>query len=58
MHAAGVVIAPKPIIEYLPLYRTSKDEITTQFDMNAVEKMGLLKIDFLGLITLDILDDA
>jgi DNA polymerase-3 subunit alpha len=56
MHAAGVVIAPRPITEYLPLYRTNKDEITTQFDMTAVEKMGLLKIDFLGLITLDILD--
>ena len=56
MHAAGVVIAPRPIIEYLPLYRTNKDEITTQFDMNAVEKMGLLKIDFLGLITLDVLE--
>jgi DNA polymerase-3 subunit alpha len=58
MHAAGVVIAPRPIMEFLPLYRTNKDEITTQFDMNAVEKMGLLKIDFLGLITLDILDAA
>jgi DNA polymerase III subunit alpha len=58
MHAAGVVIAPRPIIEYLPLYRTNKDEITTQFDMNAVEKMGLLKIDFLGLITLDIIDET
>ncbi len=56
VHAAGVVIAPRPITDYLPLYRTNKDEITTQFDMNAVEKMGLLKIDFLGLITLDILD--
>jgi DNA polymerase-3 subunit alpha len=56
IHAAGVVIAPRPIIEFLPLYRTNKDEITTQFDMNAVEKMGLLKIDFLGLITLDILE--
>ena len=56
MHAAGVVIAPRPITEYLPLYRTNKDEITTQFDMNAVEKMGLLKIDFLGLITLDVID--
>ncbi|HYR45972.1 MAG TPA: DNA polymerase III subunit alpha, partial [Thermoanaerobaculia bacterium] len=56
MHAAGVVIAPRPITDYLPLYRTNKDEITTQFDMHAVEKMGLLKIDFLGLITLDILD--
>ena len=58
MHAAGVVIAPRPITDYLPLYRTNKDEITTQFDMNAVEKMGLLKIDFLGLITLDIIDDT
>src|SRR5215471_1277101 len=58
MHAAGVVIAPRPIMDYLPLYRTNKDEITTQFDMNAVEKMGLLKIDFLGLITLDIIDDT
>ncbi len=56
MHAAGVVIAPRPITEFLPLYRTNKDEITTQFDMNAVEKMGLLKIDFLGLITLDVLE--
>jgi DNA polymerase-3 subunit alpha len=56
IHAAGVVIAPRPIIEYLPLYRTNKDEITTQFDMTAVEKMGLLKIDFLGLITLDVLE--
>src|SRR5690349_11783896 len=56
MHAAGVVIAPRPIIEFLPLYRTNKDEITTQFDMNAVEKMGLLKIDFLGLITLDVIE--
>jgi DNA polymerase-3 subunit alpha len=58
MHAAGVVIAPRPITEFLPLYRTAEDQITTQFDMGAVEKMGLLKIDFLGLITLDILDDA
>jgi DNA polymerase-3 subunit alpha len=55
MHAAGVVIAPRPITEYLPLYRTADDQITTQFDMGVVEKMGLLKIDFLGLITLDIL---
>ncbi len=58
MHAAGVVIAPRPITEYLPLYRTNTGEVTTQFDMNAVEKMGLLKIDFLGLITLDIMDAA
>jgi DNA polymerase-3 subunit alpha len=57
-HAAGVVIAPRPITEYLPLYRTADDQITTQFEMGTVEKMGLLKIDFLGLITLDILDEA
>ncbi len=57
-HAAGVVIAPKPITEYVPLYRTADDQITTQFEMGVVEKMGLLKIDFLGLITLDILGDA
>jgi DNA polymerase-3 subunit alpha len=58
MHAAGVVIAPSAITDYLPLYRTADDQITTQFDMGVVEKMGLLKIDFLGLITLDILGDA
>src|SRR5207247_5580715 len=40
MHAAGVVIAPRPIIEYLPLYRTNKDEITTQFDMHAARQRG------------------
>jgi DNA polymerase-3 subunit alpha len=58
MHAAGVVIAPRPITDYLPLYRTNTGDVTTQFDMNAVAKMGLLKIDFLGLITLDIMDAA
>ena len=55
MHAAGVVIAPGRITDYVPLYRTTDDQITTQFDMTVIEKMGLLKIDFLGLITLDIL---
>ncbi|HKB72288.1 MAG TPA: DNA polymerase III subunit alpha [Thermoanaerobaculia bacterium] len=58
MHAAGVVIAPQPITEFVPLYRTNDDQITTQFDMTVIEKMGLLKIDFLGLITLDILLEA
>ncbi|MGA7992400.1 MAG: DNA polymerase III subunit alpha [Thermoanaerobaculia bacterium] len=58
VHAAGVLIAPKPLVEYLPLYRNSNDEITTQFEMKAVDRMGLLKMDFLGLITLTILDDA
>ena len=58
VHAAGVLIAPKPLVEYLPLYRNSNDEITTQFEMKSVDRMGLLKMDFLGLITLTILDDA
>ncbi|HSB37334.1 MAG TPA: DNA polymerase III subunit alpha [Thermoanaerobaculia bacterium] len=58
VHAAGVLIAPKPLVEYLPLYRNNNDEITTQFEMKSVDRMGLLKMDFLGLITLTILDDA
>jgi len=58
VHAAGILIAPKPLVEYLPLYRNNNDEITTQFEMKSVDRMGLLKMDFLGLITLTILDDA
>jgi len=58
MHAAGVVISPRPLNELLPLYKTKNDEIVTAFDMVAIEKMGLLKMDFLGLTTLTILDDA
>jgi len=57
-HAAGVVISPKPLTEIVPLYKSSKDEITTQYDMNALERIGLLKMDFLGLTTLTVLDDA
>jgi DNA polymerase-3 subunit alpha len=58
MHAAGVVISPRPLHELVPLYKTKNDEIVTAFDMVAIEKMGLLKMDFLGLTTLTILDDA
>jgi DNA polymerase-3 subunit alpha len=58
VHAAGVVISPKPLIELVPLHKTKNDEIVTAYDMKAVEKMGLLKMDFLGLTTLTILDDA
>src|SRR6185295_10855066 len=58
MHAAGVVITPEPVTNYVPLYRTTRDEIVTQFDMNVVEKMGLLKMYFLGLRTLTVIDDA
>ncbi|MGB6358817.1 MAG: DNA polymerase III subunit alpha [Candidatus Acidiferrales bacterium] len=57
-HAAGVVISPRPLMEIVPLYRSSRDEITTQYDMNALERIGLLKMDFLGLTTLTVLDDA
>src|SRR5215468_10688612 len=58
VHAAGVVIAPKPLNDLVPLHTTKNDEIVTAYDMKAVEKMGLLKMDFLGLTTLTILDDA
>src|SRR5205807_5825401 len=58
VHAAGVVIAPRPLTELVPLYKTKNDEIVTAFDMVAIEKMGLLKMDFLGLTTLTILDDT
>jgi DNA polymerase-3 subunit alpha len=58
VHAAGVVIAPRPLTELVPLHKTKNDEIVTAFDMNAIEKLGLLKMDFLGLTTLTILDDS
>jgi DNA polymerase-3 subunit alpha len=48
VHAAGVVISPRPLTELVPLFRTKNDEIVTAFDMVAIEKMGLLKMDFLG----------
>jgi DNA polymerase-3 subunit alpha len=59
-HAAAVVIAPKAITEYAPLYKGNKDsdEITTQFAKDEIEEIGLLKMDFLGLKTLTIIDDA
>ncbi|MCX6826498.1 MAG: DNA polymerase III subunit alpha [candidate division Zixibacteria bacterium] len=57
-HAAGVVIAPKALTEYVPLFKGTKDEITTQFDMKMVEEIGLLKIDFLGLRTLTVIQDC
>ncbi len=58
MHAAGVVISPVPLQQLVPLYKTSKDEIVTQYDMVGLEKLSLLKMDFLGLTTLDIIQDA
>jgi DNA polymerase-3 subunit alpha len=57
-HAAGVVISPRPITEFLPLYKSAKDEITTMYPMTDVESIGLLKMDFLALTTLTIIDDT
>lgn len=57
-HAAGVVIAPSALTNYVPLFKGSRDEVTTQYDMKMVEEIGLLKMDFLGLRTLTVILDA
>jgi DNA polymerase III subunit alpha len=57
-HAAGVVISPRPLTEFVPLYKSTKDEITTMYPMTDVEKIGLLKMDFLALTTLTVIDDT
>jgi len=57
-HAAGVVISPQPLQEIVPLYKSNKEEITTQYAMDDLEKIGLLKMDFLGLTTLTVIDDC
>src|SRR5207249_1066243 len=57
-HAAGVVISPQPLTDIVPLYKSNKDEITTMYPMMDVEKIGLLKMDFLALTTLTIIDDT
>ena len=57
-HAAGVVIANKPLMEYLPLYRGQNGEVMTQYAMKDVEKIGLVKFDFLGLKTLTVVDQT
>src|SRR5262245_19524983 len=58
IHAAGVVISPHPLKELVPLYKTNRDEIVTQFEMSSLEKLSLLKMDFLGLTTLTLIQDA
>jgi DNA polymerase-3 subunit alpha len=58
MHAAGVVIAPRPLTDLVPVAKTKNEEIVTAYDMKAVEKMGLLKMDFLGLTTLTVITDC
>ncbi|MEE2822303.1 MAG: DNA polymerase III subunit alpha [Acidobacteriota bacterium] len=55
-HAAGVVIAPRPLIDLIPLHKSSKDEITTQYAMMDLERLGLLKMDFLALTTLTVIE--
>ncbi|MCC6445336.1 MAG: DNA polymerase III subunit alpha [Armatimonadetes bacterium] len=59
-HAAGVVISQEPLTTYAPLMRSGESEggVTIQFDKKIVEKIGLLKMDFLGLITLDVIEDC
>ena len=56
--AAGVVISPVQLTDVLPVYKTNRGEITTQYDMDSLERLGLLKMDFLGLATLTVLSDA
>ena len=61
VHAAGVVIAPGPLTDYVPVCTDAKDgeeSVVTQFEMNALEQAGMLKMDFLGLRTLTVIDDA
>jgi DNA polymerase-3 subunit alpha len=58
VHASAVVIAPRPLTELVPVARTKNDEIVTAYDMKSVDKMGLLKFDFLGLTTLTVIDDC
>jgi DNA polymerase-3 subunit alpha len=58
IHAAGMIITPTPLINHLPLYKTAKGEVTSQYDMKSVEAVGLLKIDILGLRTLTVIDKA
>ena len=57
-HAAGVLITPGPLLDYVPLYRQKDETVTTQWDMKSIEKAGLLKMDFLGLRTLSVLDES
>jgi len=57
-HAAGVVISEKPLTEHIPLYKPSEEQITTGYPMNSLEKIGLLKMDFLGLRTLTVIAET
>ena len=58
IHAAGVVIAPGDLTNYVPLYKSSSGDVTTQYDMKGLEDLGLLKMDFLGLRNLTVINKA
>jgi DNA polymerase-3 subunit alpha len=58
VHAAGVVISPKPLHEIVPVAVSARDELTSQYSMNDLEKVGMLKMDFLALTTLTVIDDC
>ncbi|HEK84800.1 MAG TPA: DNA polymerase III subunit alpha [Candidatus Aminicenantes bacterium] len=58
IHAAGIVISPRPLVEYIPLYQSTRGEITTMFPMGDIEAIGLLKMDLLGLRNLTVISDA
>jgi DNA polymerase-3 subunit alpha len=57
-HAAGVVISPQPLTDLVPLFKGTTADVTTQFDMKGIERIGLLKMDFLGLRTLTLIDNC
>ena len=56
IHAVEVVVAPGKLTDFVPLYKSTNGDITTQYDMNELEKLGLLKMDFLGLRNLTVID--
>ncbi len=58
IHAAGIVITPRPLIEFMPVYQSVKGEVTSQFPMQDIEAIGLLKMDLLGLRNLTVIQDA
>lgn len=58
IHAAGIVITPRPLVEFAPLYQSTRQEVTTQFPMQDVEAIGLLKMDILGLRNLTVIQDT
>ncbi|MDO8489048.1 MAG: DNA polymerase III subunit alpha, partial [Candidatus Omnitrophota bacterium] len=58
VHAAGVIISDKPLNGYMPIFKTGDDQITTGYSMGTLEKIGLLKVDFLGLRTLTVIDET